>query len=153
MSFFNKVGSKMGLTDNNNQSAEQNYANEQMEDYDADENVQDNVVNFQTAVNSNAGPQKRQMKVIIIEPTSFDDVQQIADHIKAHKPVVLNFENTDDETAKRIIDFVSGTTYALAGDLKKVGASIFLCAPNNVNVSFSDLNKSNIATGDKLPWE
>lgn len=48
--------------------------------------------------------------------------------MKNYEPVVVNFENTDADTAKRIIDFISGTAYALAGDIKKVGKNVFLCA-------------------------
>lgn len=58
----------------------------------------------------------------------FDDAQQVADHIRNHKPVVVNFENTSSDIAKRIIDFISGTTYALSGDIKKVG-KMYLCVP------------------------
>ena len=92
----------------------------------------------------------RQMKVMIIEPASFDDAQQVADHLKNRKPVVVNFENTDAETAKRIIDFISGTTYALAGDIKKVGKNVFLCAPSNVNVAYTQEDGS--ALTNEMPW-
>lgn len=90
------------------------------------------------------------MKVIIIEPASFDDAQQVADHLKNKKPVVVNFENTDSEAAKRIIDFISGTTYALAGDIKKVGKNVFLCAPSNVNVSYTQ-DEDNTGSSE-MPW-
>ncbi|WP_196594148.1 cell division protein SepF [Pectinatus sottacetonis] len=162
MSLFDKFGSKMGLSDSKN-TDEQHYNENQNEpdgEYPREDNLQDNVVSFQTAAGSsgsnsnNTFNKNKQMKVIIIEPASFDDAQQIADYIKAHKPVVLNFENTADDIAKRIIDFISGATYALAGDIQKVGQHIFLCAPNNVNVTFSDLTTHPAPPqGDKLPWE
>lgn len=78
------------------------------------------------------------MKVVVIEPQSFDDAQQVANSLRDKKPVVINFEKTDAEAAKRIIDFISGTTYALNGDIKKVGHNVFLCAPNNVNVTYTE---------------
>ncbi|WP_182188187.1 cell division protein SepF [Pectinatus frisingensis] len=160
MSLFDKFGSKIGLNDDKNKNSD----NMQDRDFDGDPseyndmNNQDNIVDFQSAAysaNSGSAGTNRQMKVIIIEPVSFDDAQQIADHIKARKPVVLNFENTNDDTTKRIIDFISGATYALAGDIKKVGQHIFLCAPNNVNVTFSDppSRRSQPSQDDKLPWE
>ncbi|MBQ9365752.1 MAG: cell division protein SepF [Schwartzia sp.] len=92
----------------------------------------DNVVDIRSAGQAHAS-----LKVLVIEPQSFDDVQQIADSLKEKKPVVVNFERTDAEDAKRIIDFLSGTVYSLKGDIKKVGHNVFLCAPNNVNVSFT----------------
>lgn len=78
------------------------------------------------------------MNVIVIEPQSFDDAQQVAVNLQKKKPVVLNFENTEKSVASRIIDFISGTTYALNGDIKKISNNVFLCAPHNVNVSYSE---------------
>ena len=89
------------------------------------------------------------MKVVVIEPRSFDDVQQVANCLREKKPVVINFENTDADDAKRIIDFISGTTYALAGDIKKVGRNVFLCAPSNVNVAYT---QEHSAGPMDLPW-
>lgn len=105
-----------------------------------------NVVNLHTANNTVA----KQIKVMVVEPFSFDDAQHVADHLKNKKPVVVNFENTDAEIAKRIIDFISGTTYALAGNIQKVGNNIFLCAPSNVDVSYASQNEDI----DKvvMPW-
>ena len=78
------------------------------------------------------------MNVIVIEPQSFDDAQQVAVNLQKKKPVVLNFEKTEKSVASRIIDFISGTTYALNGDIKKISNNVFLCAPHNVNVSYSE---------------
>ena len=89
------------------------------------------------------------MKVIVIEPKSFDDAQQVANYIRDKRPVVINFENTEAEDARRIIDFISGTTYALNGEIKKVGHNVFLCAPNNVNVSYTEKEKTE---NQELPW-
>lgn len=89
-----------------------------------------NLVNLPTV-------QPKQVKVMIVEPFAFDDAQNVADHLKNRKPVVVNLENTDREVAKRIIDFISGTTYAVSGTIQKVGNNIFLCAPNNIDVAYS----------------
>ena len=94
-----------------------------------------NVIDLQSAMNS--GTLRSKMKVVVIEPKSFDDVQQVANSLKEKKPVVINFEHTDAEVAHRIIDFISGTTYAIAGDIKKLGHNVFLCAPSNVSVSYT----------------
>jgi len=101
-----------------------------------------NIVNLPTA--------QKQMKVMVVEPFAFDDAQHVADHLKNRKPVVVNFENCDKEVAKRMIDFISGTTYALGGSIQKIGNNIFLCAPNNVDVAYSPHDEGN----DKefLPW-
>lgn len=90
------------------------------------------------------------MKVIIVEPTVFDDVQQVANCLKENRPVLVNFERTESSIARRIVDFISGTTYALSGEIKKVGHNVYLCVPNNVNVSYTDeLQKSKAV---EFPW-
>ena len=78
------------------------------------------------------------MNVVVIEPQTFDDAQRVAVNLQKKKPVVLNFEKTEKSVANRIIDFISGTTYALGGDIKKISNNVILCAPHNVNVSYSE---------------
>ena len=73
-------------------------------------------------------------KMILLEPRAFSESQQIADHLKKRNTVVVNMKRVTAEQAKRIIDFLSGTVYAIGGDLQKIGAGIFLCTPKNVNV-------------------
>jgi cell division inhibitor SepF len=92
----------------------------------------------------------KQVKVIVIEPTSFDDAQVIADYLRKNQPVVINFEDTDPDTAKRIIDFVSGTIYALNGSLRKIGRSILVCAPQNVDI---DAAKTSYTDRSDNPWQ
>lgn len=83
-----------------------------------------------TAIPYNAGAVNMQM----IEPTSFDDSQRVADCLHNNQPVIVNFENTDPIVAKRMTDFISGTIYALQGNMKKIGRNILICAPKNVDI-------------------
>ena len=76
-------------------------------------------------------------KMILLEPRAFSESQQIADHLKMRNTVVVNMKRVTAEQAKRIIDFLSGTVYAIGGDLQKIGVGIFLCTPKNVNVEGS----------------
>lgn len=112
-----------------------------------------NVVSLHASQNV-AGGGKQQVKVMVVEPFSFDDAQHIADHIRGKKPVVINFENTDPEVAKRMIDFISGTTYALTGNIQKIGNNIFLCAPSNVDVSYTPQSNDHGADNNDIvmPW-
>lgn len=80
-------------------------------------------------------PQQKGMKVVVIEPRSFDEVQSIADNLKNRRSVVVNLEKTDPTISQRIVDFVSGTVYALGGSLQKVGSGIYLFVPNGVDIS------------------
>ena len=73
-------------------------------------------------------------KMILLEPRAYSESQQIADHLKKRNTVVVNLKRVTSDQAKRIVDFVSGTIYAIGGDLQKIGGGIFLCTPNNVNV-------------------
>lgn len=91
-----------------------------------------------------------QFKVVIMQPENFDDARDICDHLKNKKPVVLNLEDIGKETAQRVVDFLSGSVYALDGDIQKISAGIFLIAPNNVDImgEFKDDLKSKGA----FPW-
>ena len=73
-------------------------------------------------------------KMILLEPRAFSESQQIADHLKKRNTVVVNLKRVTPEQAKRIVDFLSGTIYAINGDLQKIGGGIFLCTPKNVSV-------------------
>ncbi len=135
-----------------NEEYEEEYAEEQAQPQPQEQQQEarpgsDKVVRFHNK--TKAG---NQLKVMVIEPTSFDDAQQVADHIRNHKPVVVNFENTNGDIAKRIIDFISGTTYALSGDIKKVGKNVFMCAPDNVSVNFAE-EVAKSTRKSTMPWE
>ena len=73
-------------------------------------------------------------KMILLEPRAFSESQQIADHLKKKNTVVVNMKRVTPDQANRIVDFLSGTVYAIGGDLQKIGGGIFLCTPNNINV-------------------
>lgn len=75
-----------------------------------------------------------QIKVSVIRPRSYEEVQQIADHLKERQPVILSLEGVDKALSRRIIDFMSGTTYALDGKIHRIGEQIFLFAPVNVAI-------------------
>ncbi len=73
-------------------------------------------------------------KMILLEPRAFSESQQIADHLKMRNTVVVNLKRVTSDQAKRIVDFLAGTIYAIGGDLQKIGGGIFLCTPNNINI-------------------
>lgn len=74
-------------------------------------------------------------KVILYEPKSYNEVQEIADNLLNKRSVVINLQQVDRTQAKRIVDFLSGTVYAVKGDIQKLGVSTFLCTPENVEVT------------------
>ncbi len=91
-----------------------------------------------------------QFKMVVSQPNTFDDAQDICDHLKAKKPVVINLEGIEKSDAQRIIDFLSGSIYALDGSIQKVSCDIFVIAPNNVDVS-GDL-KEELRNKTVFPW-
>ncbi|MEY4480625.1 MAG: hypothetical protein RLZZ267_1303 [Bacillota bacterium] len=82
-----------------------------------------NIVNLHTQKN---------VKVILSEPRSYEQTQEIAEHLKGHRPVIVNLQRMRQDQALRIVDFLSGTVYALDGGIFKIGENIFFCTPDNV---------------------
>lgn len=73
-------------------------------------------------------------KMILLEPRAYSESQQIADHLKNRNTVVVNLKRVTNEQAKRIVDFLTGTLYAIGGSLQQLGPGIFLCTPKNIDV-------------------
>lgn len=73
-------------------------------------------------------------RMMLLEPRAYSESQQIADYLKKRSAVVVNLKRVTPDQAKRIIDFLSGTIYAIGGNLEKLGGGIFLCTPNNVSI-------------------
>ena len=88
-----------------------------------------NIVNLQSVASSKGG------KVTLVEPRVYAEVKDIADHLKNRRSVIVNLHRVEHEQKKRIIDFLSGTVYAIAGDIQRVGADIYLCTPSDVEVT------------------
>ena len=85
--------------------------------------------------------QRSMMEVSMVKPTSIEDAKEICDYMLAGKSVVLNMEGIHTEVAQRIIDFTSGATYSMNGNLQKISNYIFIATPESVELSgdFQDL--------------
>ena len=75
-----------------------------------------------------------QMQVVLVKPERYEDVTSIADHLNDKKTVVLNLESADRDLSRRIVDFLSGATYANHGNIKKISKGTFLIVPNGVDM-------------------
>ncbi len=75
------------------------------------------------------------VRVHLVIPKSFNDAQQVADKFKQAIPVVLNLQATENDLAKRLIDFASGLTYALDGGMQRIAHKVFMLTPRNVQIS------------------
>lgn len=115
------------------------FADEEPEEDIFEENEKENIQEEVRSSRKNAPVvsihTQKQMRVVVMEPNTFEEAQNIADQLKSRRPVIVNLENAEKLLAKRIVDFISGTTYALNGNMQKVGNGIFLFVPNNVDIS------------------
>ena len=100
------------------------------------------------------GRRTDQFKMIVVEPAGFDESPRLVDNLKAKKPVIINLENLETDTARKIFDFLSGATYALNGNVQKVANNIFVFVPENVDVAYNMEQKASVSgSGMKSPWK
>lgn len=93
----------------------------------------------QTGVISGSSSTALEMK--IVKPEKYEDVKGIANHLLERRTVVLNVENTNKETVRRILDFLTGTAYAIEGNIQRAANSTYIITPKNVEVS-ADLEQA-----------
>ena len=97
-------------------------------------------------------PKSAENTMILLEPRAYSESQQIADYLKGNSSVVVNLKRVTPDQAKRIVDFLSGTIYAIGGDLQKLGGGgIFLCTPKSISVEgkISDDNTKPVKSNKK----
>jgi cell division inhibitor SepF len=93
-------------------------------------------------------------KLVVIEPSGFDECSRLVDNLRSRKPVIVNLEKLDTDTARKIFDFLGGATYALNGNVQKVANNIFIFAPENVAIFADGENKPySFAGSDENPWK
>ncbi len=122
------------------QSSRQSY-NDFDEDYETSSGKRNKVVKIHTTA---------QLKLVVMQPESFEEARDIANHLKSKKPVVMNLESVEKEVARRIVDFLSGAVFALDGNIQKVANGIFLIAPYNVGI-MGDF-KDELRNKGIFPW-
>ncbi len=142
---FNRILDAVGLE-------EEEYEFEEEEVMSEDENFYEEELEQQEEQRSSKRRQSKvtplpsssgKMKMLVFQPSSYEEAECIIDNLKARKPVIMNLDELELELGQRILDFVGGAVYSLNGDIKKVARSIFVVAPSNVDVS------QNIETGSR----
>lgn len=126
----------------NEKPARKGLFNKKSEDYYDDEDEEDEPKpRFLTRNKVVPMKQRQGMEVSMVKPTSIEDSKEICDYLLAGKAVVLNMEGLHTEVAQRIIDFTSGATYSMNGNLQKISNYIFIATPESVELSgdFQDL--------------
>ena len=96
-------------------------------------------------------PQVQQIKMVISQPTSFEQSESICDLLKEKKSVIVNLEYVNKDVARRIIDVISGAVHALDGHIQKVSNSIFLIAPYNYDIT-NEMAREEIKNKLSVSW-
>ena len=96
-------------------------------------------------------PQTQQVKMVICQPTSFEQSENICTLLKEKKSIIVNLEYVNKDIARRIVDVVSGAVHALDGNLQKISNSIFLVAPYNYDIT-NEMAREEIKNKLSVSW-
>ena len=118
-------------------TAEEEYDEEEYEELEDDEEEVEENRNFWNRRSSKVVnmPQTNQIKMVISQPTTFEQSEAICNLLKEKKSIIVNLEYVNKDIARRIVDVVSGAVQALDGHIQKVSNSIFLIAPYNYDIT------------------
>ena len=146
---MNKVWDLFGMD-----SAEpDDYEEEDAYEYDDEnEEVEDKkIFGKKNKVVSMPQQQTNAIKMVISQPTSFEQSDEICSFLKEKKSVIVNLEYVNKDIARRIVDFISGGVYALDGYIQKVSNSIFLVAPSNYEIT-NEMAREEIKNKLSVSW-
>ncbi len=148
---MNKVWNLFGMD-----SAEtEDYDNEDIYDYenDEEEEVEDKKLfgRRNNKVVNMPQTQSQAIKMVISQPTTFEQSDEICGFLKEKKSVIVNLEYVNKDVARRIVDFISGGVYALDGYIQKVSNSIFLVAPSNYEIT-NEMAREEIKNKLSVSW-
>ena len=90
-------------------------------------------------------------KVVITQPESYEDVEEIGEYLKQRKSVIVNLESINKEDGKRILDFLSGASFALEGSIQKVSNLIYLMTPKSVEIQ-NDVERAQYRSKLSFSW-
>ena len=142
VAIVNKVLDALGFANENEQDTE----NEEIYEFEDDkgEQVEEEKGFFGSKKSKiTSMPQVQSVKMVIKQPTSFDQSEEICNCLKEKKSIIINLEYVNKDVARRIIDFLSGASHALNGHIQKISNSIFLLAPVNYDIE-SDLAREEL---------
>ena len=96
-------------------------------------------------------PQNNQVKMVISQPTTFEQSEEICQYLKERKSCIVNLEYVNKEVARRVVDFISGGVYALNGHIQKISNSIFLIAPANYDIA-NEMGREEVKSKLSVSW-
>ena len=130
-SIFNKF-----LYDNDEEQSGYEGYNAEDEEIDFIDGEDDDVVTTESKTGTTIASGSP-IEMVVVKPQKLETVTEIADHLVDRKTILLNLEDTNKETARRLIDFLNGVAYAINGDLRKVATNTYVVTPSNVELSVS----------------
>ncbi len=150
VAIVNKFLDALGLSNDNEQETENEDIYNIEEEKDTEE-VEERGIFGNKKGKITSMPQIQAVKMVITQPTSFDQSEEICNYLKEKKSIIVNLEYVNKDVARRIIDFLSGAVHALNGHIQKVSNSIFLIAPVNYDIE-SDLAREELKNKLSVSW-
>ena len=146
---MNKIWDFLGM-DN---AAEEEELDDRVYDYDYEEEDEEQEPKTifgrkQKIVNMS---QTQQVRMVISQPTTFEQSEEICNYLKERKSVIVNLEYVNKDVARRIVDFISGSVHALDGHIQKISNSIFLIAPTNYEIA-NEMAREEIKNRLSVSW-
>ena len=124
---FDKLGRFFGISnDDEDELEKEEYATSNK---DNNENLPLNSVSRDNVVSIKSGLNSAKSKIVLYEPRVYSDAKDVAQNLLNNKAVVINFSRMEDSSARRIVDFITGTVYAVNGEIQRIGDKIFLATP------------------------
>ena len=136
---FSKIGKFFGVANDEDEMLDDEYSEDQQlnneDNYSSGAVDRDNVVSIKSGMNA------AKSKIVLYEPRVYSDAKDVAQNLLNNKAVIINFSRMEDASARRVVDFITGTVYALNGEIQRIGDKIFLATPPKfvTNGKISDL--------------
>lgn len=147
---MNKVWNIFGMDAQDDRNDEEEFENNE-EEYNQEDEIEDRKIWGRRNNKIVSLPQAQQVKMVISQPTSFEQSEGICDLLKEKKSIIVNLEYVNKDVARRIIDVISGAVHALDGHIQKVSNSIFLIAPFNYDIA-TDMAREEIKNKLSVSW-
>ena len=147
---MNKVWDLFGMDPAEDKEEEDVYNNLE-EEYNQEEEIDDKKIWGKRSSKIVSLPQIQQVKMVISQPTSFEQSEGICYLLKEKKSIIVNLEYVNKDVARRIIDVISGAVHALDGHIQKVSNSIFLIAPYNYDIT-NEMAREEIKNKLSVSW-
>lgn len=147
---MNKVFDFLGMDTSTAEEYEDNEVENVYDTYEEESEIEDKGI-FGRKNKVVSMPQVQQIKMVISQPTTFEQSEEICNYLKEKKSVIVNLEYVNKDVARRIVDFISGAVHALDGHIQKISNSIFLIAPINYEIA-NEMAREEIRSKLSVSW-